>query len=81
MIRNQQSIRADETARSAGIEANGGFLQVLQPGVRGVKLVTFAQKVARRLVEQPHAFVGTGNNRYQTKLQPKHESFHNGFGA
>ena len=57
MIGNQQAVRAHETPRTAGVEAHGGFLQVLEPRVGGVELMAVAQKLARRLIVEPHAFV------------------------
>ena len=66
MIGNEQAVTADETARAAGIEADGGFLQVVEPDLGGVELIAFAQQGARRLVEEPHPFIA---GRRQTRRQ------------
>ena len=49
---------------------------MVQPFVRRVKLVAFAQKLARRLVKQPHAFVGTGGEGLNTQQCRDHGNFH-----
>jgi hypothetical protein len=60
MIGNEQAVGADKTAGTAGIEADAGFLQMIEPGVAGVELITLAEDGAGRLIEEPHALVGPG---------------------
>src|SRR5262249_18860008 len=61
VVRNQQSVFADETPRAPRIKPDGGFLQMVQPGVAGVELVAFFQDLARGLVKEPHTFIGSGD--------------------
>ena len=57
MVGNQEAVRAQETAGPAGVEAHGGFLQVVKPRLGSVELIPFAEQLARWLVVEPHAFV------------------------
>ena len=60
VVGNEEAVLADEAARAARVEADGGLLQVIEPGWGGVKPVTLAQEFAGGLVEEPEAFVGAG---------------------
>ena len=60
VVGNQEAVGADEAAGTAGIEADGGFLEMVEPGVGGVELVAVAEDLARGLIEEPHALVGHG---------------------
>ena len=58
MVGNQEAVRAHKTARTAGIEADGGFLEMFEPGIGGVELVTVMEDLPGRLVEEPHPLIG-----------------------
>ena len=57
MVREGQAVLGDERAGPAAVEADGGFLHVLEPRVSRLEAVFFLELLAWRIVEQPHAFV------------------------
>ena len=69
MIRDQQSVLAHEAAGAAGIEAHGGLLQMLHPRVGGLELMAVLENLTRRLVEEPHAFIGQRGDRKRASQQ------------
>ncbi len=58
VVGNDQAIGGDERAGSAAIEAHGGFLQMVVPGLWLVELVTLLENLGWRVLIQVHAFVG-----------------------
>ncbi len=79
MIGNEQAIGADETGRTAGTEADGGLLQMLEPGVIGIETVTLVEDLARRLIIEPHAFIGAGRDgKSRGEKQEEFEVGHRG---
>src|SRR5437764_1471279 len=76
MIGNQQSVPADKAARPSGVEAHRGFLQVVKPRIAGIELVTLAQQLARRLVEEPHPFVSRSSEGRSAENQTGYRMFH-----
>ena len=63
MIGDAESVRGNERAAAAGVEADARFLQMLEPLRCRLELIFFLELLERRIVEQPHAFVGSGRNR------------------
>ena len=63
VVGDEQPIFADEASRTAGIEADGGFLQVLEPGIRGLELVVLFEDLPWGVVEEPHALVRKRDER------------------
>ena len=57
MVRQHQPVLGNKGAGAAAVEAHGRFLNVFEPRVRRVEAVFFLELIARRVVEQPHAFV------------------------
>ena len=57
MIRDEQTIRTHKATGAAGIEAHGRLLQMLQPRLSELELMPILEQLARRLVEEPHAFI------------------------
>ena len=57
-----EAVRGDERAAPAGIEADTRFLQMLEPLRRRLELILLFELLERRIVEQPHSFVGSGRN-------------------
>ena len=69
MIRDEKAVLAHEAAGTAGVEAHGRLLQMLHPRVGGLKLVAVLKNLARRLVEEPHAFIGQRRDRKRASQQ------------
>ena len=57
MVGDDEALRGDERAGAAAVEADGRFLDVLEPRVGHVEAVFFLELFARRIIEQPHAFI------------------------
>jgi hypothetical protein len=62
MIGNAESVSGNERPASAGIKTHARFLQVFEPLRRGLELILFLELPKRRIVEQPHSFIGQGRN-------------------
>jgi hypothetical protein len=58
VVGENQSVCGDEFARAAAVEAQGRFLQMLQPFVRDLKIVALFQLFARWVAIEPHPLVG-----------------------
>ena len=57
MIRYHQAVLGDKGTGAAAVETHGRFLDVVEPRFGHVEAVFFLELFARRVVEQPHAFV------------------------
>ena len=57
VVGHHQPVGRDERAGAAAVEAHGRLLHVLEPGFGRIEVVFFLEQLARRMVEQPHAFV------------------------
>ena len=57
VVGNDEAVFGNERAGAAAVEAHGRFLDVLEPRVGRVEAVLFLEQFARRMIEQPHAFV------------------------
>ena len=69
MVRQNQSVRRDERSRSAVVESDRRFLQMIEPRLRRVEVVSLLQEIARRVIEQPHPLVRdcTGSNEQESE--------------
>ena len=62
MIGNAESVSGNERPAAAGIESDTRFLQMLEPLRRRLELILFLELLERRIVEEPHSFIGSGRN-------------------
>ena len=67
VVGENQTVRPHERARAAVVEPHGGLLQVVEPGLRRLESVALLEESTRRVVEEPHAFIG--NDRYCEQSQ------------
>ncbi len=97
VVGHHQPLGRDERPGAAAVEADRSLLQVVEPGVGRVEVIGLTEQVARRLIEQPHAFVaprpratGQTDRHYHCSRDAHHaeiafrqriESFHSGVRA
>ena len=58
MIGDDETVRGNERAAPAGVETDARFLQMLEPLRRRLELILLFELFERRIVEQPHSFIG-----------------------
>ena len=75
MVGDDQAILRNERARAAAVEPDGRLLNVFEPGVGDLEAVFFLELFARRIGEEPHAFVGVewGKKRGHSKAGGREE--------
>src|SRR5467141_2086238 len=79
MVGHHQAISGDEKSGAAAIESHRRLLQVLEPSGGGLKMVLILQRLVRRIVKQPHSFVGVGKrntNRAEREQNDISSQFH-----
>ena len=67
VIRKGQAVSGDEGPGASVVEANRREANVIQPSLSEFKAVLGLDLVLRRLVVEPHAFVGQGEGRGKDK--------------
>ena len=60
VICNNKTVRRYERAAASGVEADTGFLQVLEPLGCRLEMVFFFELLERWRIEKPHSFVRRG---------------------
>jgi len=58
MVGHHEAVRRYKRTRTAAVEADGRFANMFEPLIGGVEAVFILEKLFRRVVEQPHTFVG-----------------------
>ncbi len=69
MIGQQQAVGADERTRPAVVKPHAGKPEMIEPLLRGVKVVFIRQLLERRIVKRPHAFFGEKQRRKREEQQ------------
>ena len=79
VVRDDQAVRRDEAAGPTAVETHGRQPGVLQPAIRQVEAVLVFEVLARRVVEEPHTFVGVhSGSREQEEGEHKENTVHGG---